>query len=186
MATKKPEIEYLATGRRKTAIAQVRLFKGDGTITVNGRAFADYFPTTDVQLLVEAPFKALEAMGQYDVIAKCVGGGAVGQITRLLVNTPATLSPVLHPKEEHVEFKDSERQCGFLEPFLQEEMGVSCLACLLQPHHSCPSSHRLLLLSTLISFSLSPGPSMVSLLVKTNFTSFFSQITSPFLLLSLT
>ena len=101
------------------------------------------------------------------------------------MNTPATLSPVLHPKEEHVEFKDSERQCGFLEPFLQEAMGVSCLACLLQPHHSCPSSRRLLLLSTLTSFSLSPGPSMVSLLVKTNFTSFFSQITSPFSLLSL-
>ena len=102
MATKKPEIEYLATGRRKTAIAQVRLFKGDGTITVNGRAFADYFPTTDVQLLVEAPFKALEAMGQYDVIAKCVGGGAVGQagalrhgIARALIQVDENFRAVL-------------------------------------------------------------------------------------------
>ncbi len=102
MATKKPEIEYLATGRRKTAIAQVRLFKGDGTITVNGRAFADYFPTTDVQLLVEAPFKTLEAMGQYDVIAKCVGGGAVGQagalrhgIARALIQVDENFRAVL-------------------------------------------------------------------------------------------
>ena len=102
MATKKPEIEYLATGRRKTAIAQVRLFKGDGTITVNGRAFADYFPTTDVQMLVEAPFKALEAMGQYDVIAKCVGGGAVGQagalrhgIARALIQVDENFRAVL-------------------------------------------------------------------------------------------
>ena len=102
MATKKPEIEYLATGRRKTAIAQVRLFKGDGTITVNGRAFADYFPTTDVQLLVEAPFKALEATGQYDVIAKCVGGGAVGQagalrhgIARALIQVDENFRAVL-------------------------------------------------------------------------------------------
>ena len=102
MATKKPEIEYLATGRRKTAIAQVRLFKGEGTITVNGRAFADYFPTTDVQLLVEAPFKALEAMGQYDVIAKCVGGGAVGQagalrhgIARALIQVDEAFRPAL-------------------------------------------------------------------------------------------
>lgn len=102
MATKKPEIEYLATGRRKTAIAQVRLFKGDGTITVNGRAFADYFPTTDVQLLVEAPFKALEAMGLYDVIAKCVGGGAVGQagalrhgIARALIQVDENFRAVL-------------------------------------------------------------------------------------------
>ena len=100
------------------------------------------------------------------------------------MNTPATLSPVWHPKGEHVEFKDLERQCGFLEPFLQEVMCFSHLACLLQPHHSRPSSHHLLLLSTLTSFSLSPGPSMVSLLAKTNFTSFFSQITSPFSLLS--
>ena len=46
MATKKAEIEYLATGRRKTAIARVRLLLGKGKITVNGRDFAAYFPTT--------------------------------------------------------------------------------------------------------------------------------------------
>lgn len=79
MATKKPEIEYIATGRRKTAIARVRLFKGTGVLTINGRAFKEYFPTTDIQLLVEAPFKALEIMDQFDVLANCEGGGAAGQ-----------------------------------------------------------------------------------------------------------
>ena len=79
MATKKAEIEYLATGRRKTAIARVRILQGNGKITVNGREFAEYFPTTDLRLIVEAPFKAVEGVGQYDVIALCEGGGVPGQ-----------------------------------------------------------------------------------------------------------
>ena len=79
MATKKVEIESIATGRRKTAIARVRLSKGSGKITVNGREFEDYFPTTDLRLIVEAPFKAIDGMGKYDVIALCEGGGVPGQ-----------------------------------------------------------------------------------------------------------
>ncbi|HPC20289.1 MAG: 30S ribosomal protein S9 [Kiritimatiellae bacterium] len=79
MATKKAEIEYLATGRRKTAIARVRLLQGKGNITVNDREFAEYFPTTDLRLIVEAPFKALDASGRFDVIAQCEGGGVPGQ-----------------------------------------------------------------------------------------------------------
>ena len=79
MATKKAEIEYIATGRRKTAIARVRLVLGKGQVSVNGREFADYFPTTDLRLLVEAPFKAVEGLGKYDVVALCEGGGPAGQ-----------------------------------------------------------------------------------------------------------
>ena len=79
MATKKVEIESIATGRRKTAIARVRLSKGSGKITVNSREFEDYFPTTDLRLIVEAPFKAIDGMGKYDVIALCEGGGVPGQ-----------------------------------------------------------------------------------------------------------
>lgn len=79
MATKKAEIESIATGRRKTAIARVRLSKGTGKITVNGRAFEDYFPTTDIRLVVEAPYKAVEGVGKFDVVALCEGGGPAGQ-----------------------------------------------------------------------------------------------------------
>lgn len=79
MATKKTDIEYIATGRRKTAIARVRVLLGKGQITVNGRAFDDFFPTTDLRLLVEAPFKAVDGLGKYDVIALCEGGGPAGQ-----------------------------------------------------------------------------------------------------------
>jgi small subunit ribosomal protein S9 len=79
MATKKAEIEYIATGRRKTAIARVRLSQGKGVVTVNGRPFNEYFPTTDLRLLIEAPFKAIERPGAFDVIALCEGGGIAGQ-----------------------------------------------------------------------------------------------------------
>ena len=102
MATKKAEIEYIATGRRKTAIARVRLLLGKGKITVNGREFAEYFPTTDLRLIVEEPFKTLEAAGKFDVITICEGGGPVGQagalrhgISRALLEVDETLRGAL-------------------------------------------------------------------------------------------
>ena len=102
MATKKAEIESIATGRRKTAIARVRLSKGSGKITVNSREFEDYFPTTDLRLIVEAPFKAIDGMGKYDVIALCEGGGVPGQagalrhgIARALIQADENFRAVL-------------------------------------------------------------------------------------------
>ena len=102
MATKKAEIEFIATGRRKTAIARVRLSKGSGQIVVNERKFADYFPTTDLRLIVEAPFKAVEGAGQYDVVAICEGGGPAGQagalrhgISRALIQADENFRAVL-------------------------------------------------------------------------------------------
>jgi len=102
MATKKAEIESIATGRRKTAIARVRLSKGTGQIVVNDRKFEDYFPTTDLRLIVEAPFKTIEGLGQYDVVALCEGGGVPGQagalrhgIARALIQADENLRAVL-------------------------------------------------------------------------------------------
>ena len=102
MATKKAEIESIATGRRKTAIARVRLSKGSGQIVVNDRKFEDYFPTTDLRLIVEAPFKAIEGVGQYDIVAICEGGGPAGQagalrhgISRALIQADENLRAVL-------------------------------------------------------------------------------------------
>lgn len=102
MATKKAEIESIATGRRKTAIARVRLSKGSGQIVVNDRKFEDYFPTTDLRLIVEAPFKTVEGVGQYDVVAICEGGGPAGQagalrhgISRALIQADENLRGVL-------------------------------------------------------------------------------------------
>ena len=99
---KKTEVEYIATGRRKTAVARVRLMPGTGEITVNGRPYVEYFPTQDLQLVIEAPFKAIEGAGKYDVIALCDGGGVSGQagalrhgISRALLQVDETFRPLL-------------------------------------------------------------------------------------------
>ena len=68
-----------AVGRRKQAIARVRIKPGGGTITVNGRAFEEYFPNKLHQQLINDPFKVLDLIGSYDVIAKITGGGPSGQ-----------------------------------------------------------------------------------------------------------
>lgn len=102
MASKNDVIEYIATGRRKTAVARVRLCAGEGEITVNGRAFREFFPTTDLQLLVEAPFRAIEGLNKYDVTALCDGGGVAGQagalrhgIARALIQVDEAFRPLL-------------------------------------------------------------------------------------------
>jgi len=70
---------YQGTGRRKTSVARVRLMPGTGTVTVNGRDAAAYFGRAVLMTLVEAPFKATETEGKFDVIAKLEGGGLSGQ-----------------------------------------------------------------------------------------------------------
>jgi small subunit ribosomal protein S9 len=70
---------YMGTGRRKTSVARVRLVPGTGTVTVNGRDAAAYFGRAVLMTLVDAPFKATETEGKFDVIAKLEGGGLSGQ-----------------------------------------------------------------------------------------------------------
>lgn len=64
-----------AVGRRKQAIARVRIVPGSGVITVNGRTFEDYFPNKLHQQLVTDPFTVLNLTDAYDVIARISGGG---------------------------------------------------------------------------------------------------------------
>ena len=68
-----------ATGRRKEAIARVRLVPGSGRWTINGRTLEDYFPNKVHQQLVNEPFRTLEIDSAYDVIVRVAGGGASGQ-----------------------------------------------------------------------------------------------------------
>ena len=77
------EALYRGTGRRKTAVARVRLAPGDGTITVNGRTVEDYFPRPSYRTSVRAPLELLGAVSRYDVIAKIEGGGPTGQADAL-------------------------------------------------------------------------------------------------------
>jgi small subunit ribosomal protein S9 len=74
---------YKGTGRRKTAVARVRVMPGDGKITVNGRDYIEYFPRPAYQATVRAPLEVLEAGSRYDVIAQVDGGGPTGQAEAL-------------------------------------------------------------------------------------------------------
>jgi small subunit ribosomal protein S9 len=83
-----------AVGRRKQAIARVRLIPGSGTITVNGRALEDYFPNKLHQQLINDPFTALNLVGAYDVIARISGGGDSGQAGALRLGIARSLNGI--------------------------------------------------------------------------------------------
>jgi small subunit ribosomal protein S9 len=68
-----------ATGRRKEAIARVRIIPGSGKWTINGRTLEQYFPNKVHQQIVNEPFVTLGAEEQFDVIARINGGGVTGQ-----------------------------------------------------------------------------------------------------------
>ena len=67
------------TGKRKTAIAQVRLRPGTGIITVNNKPMDEYFTRESQCILIKEPFEAANVQDRYDVIARCTGGGSSGQ-----------------------------------------------------------------------------------------------------------
>jgi len=83
-----------AVGRRKEAIARVRLTPGTGVAKVNGRDLADYFPNKLHQQLVNSPFTVLELVGAYDVNARITGGGPSGQAGALRLAIARALNEI--------------------------------------------------------------------------------------------
>lgn len=83
-----------ATGRRKEAVARVRLVPGSGQWTINGRPLADYFPNKVHQQLVSEPFVAAAVSGSYDVVARIHGGGVTGQAGALRLGVARALNAV--------------------------------------------------------------------------------------------
>ena len=72
--------EIMATGRRKTAIAVVKLVKGNGTVTVNGKSFGEYFGNRPaLEMMVYRPLALTDNQENFDVIVKAVGGGVSAQ-----------------------------------------------------------------------------------------------------------
>jgi small subunit ribosomal protein S9 len=69
----------MGTGRRKTAVARVRVKQGNGQLTINGRALEDYFKTERDQQDVRAPLRATDSEGKVDVWVRVQGGGTTGQ-----------------------------------------------------------------------------------------------------------
>jgi small subunit ribosomal protein S9 len=97
LAFKKIE-QYLGTGRRKTSVARVFLRPGSGKITINGRAFENYFPTEANRIPAQQPLRTVEMQDRFDVLILANGGGVAGQsgairlgIARALVEFNAEL-----------------------------------------------------------------------------------------------
>ena len=93
---------YQETGRRKTAVAQVRLMPGGGAIIVNGVPYEELFSRVAHRQTIEKPLILTEVLGKYNVMVKVAGGGIAGQsgaishgIARALVRADEKLKPAL-------------------------------------------------------------------------------------------
>ena len=99
---KSPELSR-ATGRRKEAVARVRLAQGEGNFAINGaRTLDDYFPNIAIRRIILEPLEVVERMNAYDVRARIEGGGVSGQagalrhaIARALIELEPDLRPAL-------------------------------------------------------------------------------------------
>lgn len=96
------------TGRRKEAIARVRIVPGTGQWTINGRSLDKYFPNKVHQQIVNEPFVTLGAEGKFDVIARISGGGVTGQAGALRLGVTRALTLV------DPENRPSLKKAGFL------------------------------------------------------------------------
>jgi small subunit ribosomal protein S9 len=90
------------TGKRKCAVAQVKLFSGRGEIIVNGKPYQDVFPRREHRRTIEHPFVATDTEGKFNVEVKVNGGGISGQawairhgIARALVRANEQFKPLL-------------------------------------------------------------------------------------------
>ena len=90
------------TGRRKCAVAQVRLYAGEGGILVNGKPHTELFPRLEHRRMIEGPLTVTDMMGKFRVEVKVLGGGVTGQagaishgIARALVRESEVLKPAL-------------------------------------------------------------------------------------------
>ena len=99
----KKKLQFWGTGRRKKAIARVRLIPaGSGTIVINDRTFEDYFPQGTLQYIVKQPLVLLDVENKYDVFVNVIGGGYTGQagairlgIARALLEAEPASRPAL-------------------------------------------------------------------------------------------
>lgn len=90
MATASNEI--VTVGRRKTAVARVRIKPGTGRILVNGKPLKEFFSRETLEMMANQPFEATDSVGKWDVRAKCDGGGLAGQAGALRLGIARALA----------------------------------------------------------------------------------------------
>ena len=127
------QVQYQAVGRRKKAIARVRLVPGDGKVVINGRDIDNYFGLETLKMTVRQPLALTNLEGRYDVLVNVYGGGLSGQagairhgIARALVKADPELRPAV-------------KKAGFLtrDPRMKERKKYGLIATvLLQPGES--------------------------------------------------
>jgi small subunit ribosomal protein S9 len=74
-----PKLEYLSLGRRKAAVARLKMQQGNGTFVVNDQEFQEYFPIESLRQLIMQPLEICGAKAQFDIIVNVKGGGIAGQ-----------------------------------------------------------------------------------------------------------
>ena len=112
MAKEKPLVQ--TTGRRKTAVARVRIYDGTGEYSINGRTMDDYFKDPELRRRAHEPFKVVDLEGRFNINATVHGGGTTGQsdalrlgIARALIDLDPELRPAL--KKEGMLTRDSRK-----------------------------------------------------------------------------
>ena len=102
------KLYYYGTGRRKNAIARVRLTEGSGKITINGKDIDEFFGMETLKVIVKQPLTVTNTTAKYDVIAKVTGGGFTGQAGAIRHGIARALN------EANAEFRPALKQNGFL------------------------------------------------------------------------
>ena len=93
---------FYGTGRRKSSVARVRVYAGNGNITINGRDIDDYFGLETLKLIVRQPLNLTDTLGKFDIVCTVAGGGVTGQagairhgLSRALLQYNEELRPAL-------------------------------------------------------------------------------------------
>ena len=93
---------FYGTGRRKKSVARVRVYPGNGQITINGKSVDEYFGLETLKLIINQPFGATGTVGKFDIVANVNGGGISGQagairhgVARALVAADENYRPAL-------------------------------------------------------------------------------------------
>jgi len=99
-AAKEPRTYYLGTGRRKTAVARVRVTEGKGAVTINDRPLDDYFTEEKDRAAVLGPLKVTEQLGRLDVLVTAQGGGITGQAGAVSQGIARAIKTMFSPPAE--------------------------------------------------------------------------------------
>jgi len=100
--------QYWGTGRRKKAVARVRLVPGSGNISINSRNFENFFPNKTSRLIVLQPMELTDMTGRFDIICRVDGGGVTGQAGAIRLGIARALI------KADTDLRSSLKKAGFL------------------------------------------------------------------------